>query len=85
MTLYIPQFNFLTDKRLDKITAAEREVHDLIMSLNIKKSTGHDGIGPRMLREGGLAIILSLTKLINMSLSKCKVPGLDEGRSNIYF
>ena len=70
----LPDFTYLTDQRLEDLVASEEEVLDLIKSLQVNKSTGHDGIGPKMLREAGLSIVPSLTKLINMSLETSKVP-----------
>ena len=56
------------------IEASEEEVHDLLKSIDPSKSTGPDGISPRLLREAGIAIVPSLTKLFNVSLSSSKVP-----------
>ena len=70
----LPDFNYLTDQRLEDLVASEAEVLDLVKSLQVNKSTGHDGIGPKMLREAGSAIVPSLTQLINMSLQSSKVP-----------
>ena len=42
--------------------------------LDVNKSTGHDGISPRMLKEAGYSIVPSLTKLINFSLLESKFP-----------
>ena len=70
----LPDFNYLTDQRLSEIITNEGEVHDLLKSLDVNKSTGHDGIGPRMLREAGPSIVPSLTRLINFSFQCCKVP-----------
>ena len=58
----------------DKISATEQDVHDLIKCLDTSKSSGPDGISPRLLKEAGMSIVPSLTKLINLSLSKAEVP-----------
>ena len=70
----LPDFSYLTDHRLDEISATEQEVLDLLKSLKVNKSTGHDGIGPKLLFESAPAIVSSLTRLINLSLTTSKVP-----------
>ena len=59
---------------LDKIVASENEVHDLLTCIDTSKATGPDGISPKLLHEAGVTIVPSLTKLINLSLTKCKIP-----------
>jgi len=59
---------------LDTITASEQEVSDIIHSLDASKSAGPDGISPKLLKLAGNAIVQSLTKLINKSLSLSKFP-----------
>ncbi len=59
---------------LENIIASEEEVYDLIKCIDPSKSTGPDGVSPRLLLEAGLGIVPSLTKLINLSLSSAKVP-----------
>ena len=70
----LPDFDFVTNERLAEIVASEQEVRDQLQSLKTNKATGHDGIGPRMLKEAGMSIVPSLTSLINLSLSTSKVP-----------
>ena len=59
---------------LDSILASEDEVLDLLKCIDTSKATGPDGISPKLLHEAGASIVPSLTKLINLSLTKCKVP-----------
>jgi hypothetical protein len=59
---------------LEFIEATEQEVHDLLKCIDTSKATGPDGISPKLLYEAGATIVSSLTKLINLSLSTCKVP-----------
>lgn len=59
---------------LDKIIATESEVSDLIKSIDTSKATGADGISPKLVHLAGPAIIPSITKLINLSLSHGVVP-----------
>ena len=61
-------------QHLDSIVATEAEVYDLLKCVDPSKATGPDGISPRLLKEAGIAIVPSLTKLINLSLSLSKVP-----------
>ena len=67
---------------LDEIKITPEEVHDYIKHLDSNKASGVDGISPRLLKEAGTAIVPSLTRLINMSLSHCKMPRLWK-RANI--
>ena len=60
----------------NKITATVNDVHDLLKALDTSKATGPDGISPKLLHEAGITIVPSLTKLINLSLSKDEVPSL---------
>ena len=62
----LPNRNANPDVLLDNICASTNEVYELIQSLDVNKSTGHDGISARMLKSAGLAIVPSLTKLFNL-------------------
>ena len=44
------------------------------MCMDESKATGPDGIGPKLLREAGAAIVPSLTKLFNLCLTTSKMP-----------
>ena len=70
----LPEFRYLTDHRLNEIIVSEDEVLDLIKAIDVNKATGHDGIGPRLLKEAGRSIVSPLTRLINMSLRLSVVP-----------
>ena len=59
---------------ISNIVATENEVHDLLKCIDPSKSTGPDGVSPRLLKEAGVAIVPSLTKLMNLSLSSATVP-----------
>lgn len=61
-------------RTLSYITATEKDVSDILKSLNVNKATGPDGISPKMLKEAGAAIVKPLTTLINMSLSTSLYP-----------
>ena len=59
---------------LSDIIVSEEEVHDLIKSIKTGKSTGPDSVSPTLLKQAGHTIVPSLTKLFNLSLSKCVFP-----------
>ena len=64
----------LSDSRLDSIVLSEKEVLDILKVIDTSKATGPDKISPRMLKEAGMSIVPSLTRLLNMSLSQSKFP-----------
>ena len=70
----LPNRNANPDVLLDNICASTNEVYELIQSLDVNKSMGHDGISARMLKSAGLAIVPSLTRLFNLCLSEGKFP-----------
>ena len=49
-------------------------MYELTLNLDINKSAGSDGISAKFLKEAGISIVPSLTKLFNLSLSECQVP-----------
>ena len=57
-----------------KLLCYEAEVFDLILSLDPTKSTGPDGISIKMLKGTIDAIVPSLTRLFNLSLSTGTFP-----------
>ena len=59
---------------LETIAVSDAEVADLLKCIDPNKATGPDGISPRLLKEGGDAIVPSLTRLFNLSLASAKVP-----------
>ncbi len=70
----IPDGTPLTDKRLYAVKVTELDVTDLLKNLDIGKATGPDRISHLMLKKAGAAIVPSLTKLFNLSLSKSIFP-----------
>lgn len=52
----------------------EEEVFDLLLSLDTTKASGPDGLSARMLKFTATSITPSVTKLFNLSISKCQVP-----------
>ena len=53
---------------LSQISASEKDVLDILKTLDVIKATGPDGISPKMLREAATRLAKPLTRLINMSL-----------------
>ena len=70
----LPNAHEIPNHVLGEIVATEDEVLELIMALDTSKATGPDGISPQLLKAAGKEIVPSLTRLINLSLSTCKVP-----------
>ena len=58
----------LADDCPDEILCTESEVTALLMTLDIAKASGPDGISARMLRETAEHISPSLTKIFNLSI-----------------
>ena len=58
----------------DELLCSESEVSDLLASLDVSKSSGHDGISARMLKSTAYSIAPSLTKLFNLSLQLNAIP-----------
>ncbi len=56
------------------VSATEEEVFDYLKCIDPTKATGPDEISPKLLKEAGITIVPSLTRLINLSLKLCKVP-----------
>ena len=70
----LPNTITAVQSELSQIVIQEQEILDLLKSIDISKSTGPDGISPRMLKEAASAIYPSLCRLVNLSLTTCKVP-----------
>ena len=72
----LPPANDAPAFTLDHINVSEDEVFDLISTLDVNKSTGHDGISARMLKLAGATISPSLTKLFKLCLSANRFPNV---------
>ena len=59
---------------LDNIVLQQQEVLDLLKNLKTGKSPGPDSVTTKLLKEAGIGIVPSLTKLFNLSLSKGVFP-----------
>ena len=58
------------ENTLEMITIVPKDVDDILKCLNTNKAYGPDGISPKVLKEGGPALVPILTKLFNLSLTK---------------
>ena len=70
----IPAHTPHTNARLSSVKITEADVTDLLKDLDISKATGPDRISHVMLKNSGPVIAPSLTKLFNLSLTKCQFP-----------
>ena len=61
---------------LEDNLCTEAEVFDLLSSLDTTKSSGPDGVSAKMLKFTATSITPSVTKLFNLSISKCRVPSM---------
>ena len=61
---------------LEDITVTRQDVMDQLIALDTSKAYGPDGLSPKLLKEGRLAIAPVLCKLYNKSLHACSVPHL---------
>ena len=59
---------------LSEFHISEKDVFDSICNLHPNKAAGPDGIGPRMIKEAGVAIAPSLARLFNFSIESGKFP-----------
>jgi hypothetical protein len=58
----------------EELLCTEEEVFDLLSSLDTTKASGPDGLSARMLKSTATSITSSVTKLFNLSISKCRIP-----------
>ena len=59
-TSIFPTFNFLADKRIDKISIRSDEIVSLVRNLNPNKASGSDGISGQMLLMCDKSVVLPL-------------------------
>ena len=61
-----PNFKYLTDTRLDRITTNENEVESLLRRNNTNKSSGPDGIGNWVLKHCAKSLSFPYSKLFKI-------------------
>jgi hypothetical protein len=59
---------------LEDIIITERDVDDILKTINPDKAYGPDNISPRLIKEAGSTITAILTKIFNKSLQLAKFP-----------
>ena len=52
----------------EEFLCSDEQILCLLSSLNTRKATGADGVTARMLKATGTSIVMSITKLFNLSL-----------------
>jgi len=72
----------LVDECPDDILCTETEISEYLMSLDVTKASGSDGISARMLKETAMHISPSLTRIFNLSVKTGTFPSLWK-KSNI--
>ena len=72
----LPQFNFLTDKRIDHITIENEEILSLIRNLNPNKATGSDEISGQMLLLCDNSVVLPLKIIFENILNSSTYPDM---------
>ena len=71
----MPNYNFLTNERIDHITIGNDEIIALIRNINSNNATGSDGISGQMLLLRDDSVILPLKIIFSNILSTSKYPG----------
>ena len=74
LTDSLPAFELETDNCPSFLLSTEESVLGLLHTLDTTKSTGCDGISPKMLKHTASSVAPLLSKLINLSISTGKFP-----------
>ena len=72
----LPQFNFITDKRIGHITIQSDEILSLIRNLNPNKASGSDGISGHMLLLCDNSVVLPLKIIFENILKSSTYPDI---------
>ena len=72
----LPNFSYLTDRRLNQIKVNDDDILSLIRSINKKKATGPDGISARMILICDDSLVLPLKLIFSNILSTGIYPEL---------
>ena len=72
----LPEFNYLTDKRIESVTITDANILLLVRSLNPHKAAGSDGISGQMLLLCDETVIPPLKIIFNNILSTAVFPDM---------
>ena len=73
--VFLPNLNKKTDEVLHDFVVTEKEIQDIITTLNINKACGYDGISHKMLKNTCETVSKPLLILFNRSLTEGIYPG----------
>ena len=83
----IPVFNSKSDVLIDKINVSVKDMEDALRTLNVNKSSGPDGLHPRVLKELSTVLSYPLKLLFDKTQGKLpsqwKVAELDPYSKNV--
>ena len=51
-------------EKLEKIEVKEQDVRDILRCIDVNKAYGPDNISPKLIKEGGYAIVKILTRIL---------------------
>ena len=72
----LPEFEYLTDKRIDSISLTNREILSHIRNLNPNKAAGSDGISGQMLLLCDSTVVLPLNIIYRNILNTSIYPSM---------
>lgn len=58
----------------NELLCTEEEVYNLLSTLDVSKSNGHDDISAQMLKETALSTMSAVTQLFNISIRLGEIP-----------
>ena len=70
----IPVFNSKSDVLIDKINVSVKDMEDALRTLNVNKSSGPDGLHPRVLKELATVLSYPLKLLFDKTIAQGKLP-----------
>jgi len=72
----LPQFTYLTDKRIDQISILDKDILSLIRNINPNKASGSDGISGKMLLLCDASVVLPLRIIFKNIIKTSKYPDM---------
>ena len=70
----IPTFDTRSSSLISFTEVTEKQIHDKLVTLNVSKSAGADGMHPRILRELSDVLAAPLKKQVDKTLKEGKIP-----------